>query len=151
MEIIQSKTGIETYEKSTHKFEHVGTDDSWLEFDVDEHGEPISLCGKKNFNAPAGMINYIRAILGPEWAPTIHEVEAPSEFEVVNLGIVTTTYQRRIYRVGLCDCGRKVHLMRGTNPCSCGLDYNMFGELLAPREDWGEETGEHWTDIVMGD
>ena len=145
MKIIQPKTGIELYEKTSHEFKNVGTYGG-LSFSVDEHGEPISLCGKENFNAPVGMEHYIRAILGPEWAPTGYEDEVPSEFKVVNLGIVTTTYQRRIYREGLCGCGRKVFLERFTNACSCGLDYDTSGNVLAPREFWGEETGEHWSE-----
>lgn len=45
-----------------------------------------------------------------------------------------------------CDCGRNVELEGFTCPCDCGRDYNASGQLLAPREQWGEETGEHWTD-----
>lgn len=45
-----------------------------------------------------------------------------------------------------CHCGRQVHLWSFTNTCDCGSDYNMSGSLLAPREQWGEETGEHWTE-----
>jgi len=46
-----------------------------------------------------------------------------------------------------CGCGDEVWLTSFTNTCdNCGSDYNMGGQLLAPREQWGEETGEHWTD-----
>lgn len=49
--------------------------------------------------------------------------------------------------VGLCEvCGSKVILDDFT--CSCGADYNNSGQRLAPREHWGEETGEHWTDCI---
>lgn len=47
-----------------------------------------------------------------------------------------------------CDCGREVHLAQFTNTCSCDRDFNMSGQLLGPRETWGEETGEHWTDCI---
>jgi hypothetical protein len=50
--------------------------------------------------------------------------------------------------VGLCDCGREVVLDAFTCPCDCGRDYNWAGQLLAPREQWGEETGEHWTECI---
>ena len=34
-----------------------------------------------------------------------------------------------------------------TNTCDvCGADYDMNGNRLAPRSQWGEETGEHWTE-----
>lgn len=49
--------------------------------------------------------------------------------------------------VGRCDCGRKVTLQGFTCPCECGLEYNSGGQLLAPREQWGEETGEHWSEF----
>jgi hypothetical protein len=35
-----------------------------------------------------------------------------------------------------------------TNSCNCGLDYNMSGQQLAPREQWGEETGETVSEIL---
>lgn len=47
-----------------------------------------------------------------------------------------------------CDCGAHVDLDGFTNMCEgCGADYNMSGQRLAPRECWGEETGEHPADI----
>lgn len=46
-----------------------------------------------------------------------------------------------------CDCGCEVRLERFTNTCDkCNADYNTAGQRLAPREQWGEETGEHWTE-----
>jgi len=35
-----------------------------------------------------------------------------------------------------------------TNTCRCGADYNMSGQQLAPRSQWGEETGETADDIL---
>ena len=32
----------------------------------------------------------------------------------------------------------------------CGADYNGSGQLLAPREQWGEETGESLADMLNG-
>ena len=47
--------------------------------------------------------------------------------------------------VGRCDCGAKVTLAAFTNTChKCGADYNQSGQRLAPRSQWGEETGEAW-------
>jgi hypothetical protein len=46
-----------------------------------------------------------------------------------------------------CDCGDEVECRNFTNTCDhCGADYNISGSRLAPREQWGEETGEHWTE-----
>lgn len=51
--------------------------------------------------------------------------------------------------IGKCDCGTEVELDGFTNTCDgCGSDYNWAGQLLAPREQWGEETGEHPADIA---
>lgn len=44
-------------------------------------------------------------------------------------------------------CGEKICRSDFTNTCDiCGADYNSNGIRLAPRSQWGEETGEHWTD-----
>lgn len=41
-----------------------------------------------------------------------------------------------------CDCGREVYLDNTlANSCECGREYSLFGQLLAPRSQWGEE----WT------
>lgn len=46
------------------------------------------------------------------------------------------------------DCGDHVHCGSFTNTCDCGADYNWNGSRLADREQWGEETGEHISDIL---
>ena len=52
--------------------------------------------------------------------------------------------------IGKCDdCGRWVELSGFTNTCeNCGADYSKSGQRLAPREQWGVETGEHPADIA---
>ncbi len=49
-----------------------------------------------------------------------------------------------------CDCcGEHVELHGFTNTCSsCETDYNMSGDMLAPRSQWGEETGEDLGEIL---
>lgn len=47
-----------------------------------------------------------------------------------------------------CSCGRDVECHAFTNACPCGADYNWSGQRLAPREQWGEETGETYADIT---
>ena len=48
-----------------------------------------------------------------------------------------------------CDCYNVVTIDDCmTNTCTrCGADYNGNGSQLAPREQWGEETGESYADI----
>jgi hypothetical protein len=77
----------------------------------------------------------------------------PKSYERVTSGDEFKTPVVRIHRhaytipaVGLCGCGRKVELEHFTNTCECGIDYNFAGQQLAPRSQWGEETGEHWSD-----
>lgn len=47
-----------------------------------------------------------------------------------------------------CHCGSEVVCDGFTNTCECGRDYNMSGDLLAPRSQWGEDTGESLVDIL---
>lgn len=51
--------------------------------------------------------------------------------------------------IGKCDdCGREVMLYSFTNTCECGAEYNTSGQKLAPRSQWGAETGETHMDII---
>lgn len=66
--------------------------------------------------------------------------------------IVTLCNRQVIPAVGECNqCGKDVELHGFTNTCECGVDYNMSGQELAPRSQWGEETGEHIFDILSAD
>lgn len=48
-----------------------------------------------------------------------------------------------------CRCGKKLELFSSwANTCDCGAEYNGAGQRLAPRSQWGEETGEHWADLA---
>ncbi len=51
---------------------------------------------------------------------------------------------------GICEvCGAIVELGHFTCTCpGCGADYNWGGQRLAPRSQWGEETGESLSDIL---
>ena len=51
-------------------------------------------------------------------------------------------------KIGMCPCGHKVELLEVTNTCVCERDYGFNGDLLAPRSQWGEETGESATDVL---
>lgn len=46
------------------------------------------------------------------------------------------------------NCGRCFELLAFTNTCQCGKDYNQGGQGLAPRDQWGEDTGESLADIL---
>ena len=56
------------------------------------------------------------------------------------------TYERSVVEVKCCGEWMEV-TRRFTTTCDhCGADYNSSGQLLAPRAQWGEETGEHWSE-----
>ena len=63
-----------------------------------------------------------------------------------------TSYTVRIpgYVVVRCECGAEVPCTDSfANPCNrCQREYMSGGQLLAPREQWGEETGESIADIL---
>ena len=57
------------------------------------------------------------------------------------------TYKRRVL-IGTC-CRTSFELRNFTNTCpDCGTDFNSAGQRLAPRAQWGEETGEHPSECV---
>ena len=68
---------------------------------------------------------------------------------VVAKGVVAFHHSYVEPAVGICDeCGAEVYLDGFTCTCDCGADYNSAGQRLAPREQWGEETGESLSDIL---
>ena len=54
--------------------------------------------------------------------------------------------------LALCPCGHGLTLAGFTNTCDgCDRDYNSSGQELAPREQWGADTGESVSDILSVD
>lgn len=71
------------------------------------------------------------------------------KFDVIDHGLQRNEHCYTVPAEGECQCGRTVILDHFTNTCSsCGADYNMSGQRLAPRAQWGEETGESLGDIL---
>ena len=49
----------------------------------------------------------------------------------------------RRFKMIRCDCGCELTLHNWwSTECDCGTEYNGGGQRLAPRSQWGEETGE---------
>lgn len=46
------------------------------------------------------------------------------------------------YTLVKCDCGEEIACSGFTTTCGCGRDYDWNGTQLAPRSQWGYETGE---------
>lgn len=113
--------------RHTRFFEQVNCPGAGFGFDCDADG---------NVNLPEEAVSNYRACIA-------------GEFNVVDRGVVVERWSYREPAVGLCCCGREVELCGFTNTCDCGRDYNSAGQELAPREQWGEETGESLSDILM--
>jgi len=62
--------------------------------------------------------------------------------------VITLHNTYRYPAIGRCACGAEIALDAFTNACDCGRDYNSAGQLLAPRAQWGEETGEAWYECL---
>lgn len=75
-----------------------------------------------------------------------------AEHDIRDNGIKSWTRSYTVPSEGVCDvCGEVVALRGFTNTCDCGADYNMSGQRLAPRSQWGEDTGESVADILAID
>ena len=87
----------------------------------------------------------------PEAVENIRKI-AMGEYVVEDHGVETFTNSYREPAWGKCDdCGAEVSLGHFTNTCDCGADYNSAGQRLAPRDQWGEETGECAVDLLRED
>jgi hypothetical protein len=83
---------------------------------------------------PAALANYRKCLSG--------------EHNVIDRGVVPRDDEWTDPAVWVC-CETEFHCDRFTNTCpDCGTDYNGSGQQLADRSQWGEETGEHLSDIL---
>jgi hypothetical protein len=91
--------------------------------------------------------NVDRSLLSPE---AIENLDAciDGRYDVRAEGVIKREWSYREPAVGKCSCGGMVFLDHFTNTCKCGRDYDSSGWLLAPRSQWGEDTGEHLADIL---
>jgi hypothetical protein len=119
MKIIRARHRVEATE---YKLQWSTGVDRWLAFPCNKQGvvdvTKLHAIAAKNYAdcVASGVAGNVRAFDASYWEPALGE----------------------------CDCGGKVSLSSGwANACpDCGAEYNGFGQRLAPREQWGEETGE---------
>ena len=91
----------------------------------------------------------LTSVLEPLAYENLLKCQQASPDEIVDKGVVKYERDIKIDAIGECYCGAHVYLDGFTNPCpDCNRDYNWRGDLLAPRSQWGEETGEHPADIA---
>lgn len=116
-----------TYSRYFESTEFPGS--GWM-FDCDESGtvDADALPGH-------ARDNYWRCVVGVE--------------DVEDRGVQTHEHSYTEPAILRCDCGAEVILSSGwANECEkCGAEYNLGGQRLAPRSQWGEETGESIADM----
>jgi hypothetical protein len=105
-------------------FENVDCPGSGYSFPCDEHGNvalPDNEAGRENLSKCLGGV-----------------------YNVIDRGIETYSHSYTEPGVIKCHCGRHVTLGSSwANECdNCHREYNQSGQLLAPRSQWGWETGE---------
>jgi len=138
-EIISRRTYIEGGIVRRRMFDWEGETDWGYSFDCDETGTPVNL--------HEGTQESFNRCLANDWKDE-HGNPAP----IVDKGI--QSWKTKGYwepAILKCDCGERVALRGFTNTCDCGADYNMSGQRLASRAQWGEETGESVSDILSVD
>lgn len=88
-----------------------------------------------------GNINQLPDMAKENWDRCIS-----GEYDVIDKGVVQYAHSYMEPAVIECVCGSEVELNSSwANSCEkCNREYNMGGQLLAPREQWGEETGERF-------
>jgi len=127
MQIIRERKRMSA-EYYTHEFVWRHDRNAGFSFPCDENGKlPDDL-------NPAALENYKSCIDGT--------------YDVINLGIRRNVHRWTQPAIGICErCGEEVYLDSFTNTCErCGADYDINGNMLAQRSQWGEETGEHWSE-----
>lgn len=135
MKIISHRKLIEHVSYSKF-FEHEKYPGSGCAFDSDEHGnvDEARLAKEK----PLAFENYKKCLKG-----------VLDNSKVIDRGVQKYEHHYWEPAIGECTCGCQVELYGFTNTCDdCERDYNMSGQELAPRSQWGEETGESLADIL---
>jgi len=129
---ILSHRSVEVLTHRQQSFSFVASPGSGFGFECDEAGNILPLT---NDCAKANLAGCLAGIIDGK------AVKAD--------GMVSWERQVVHPRIGECnDCGAGVALDGFTNTCVCGADYNMSGQQLASRDQWGEETGERLSDIL---
>jgi hypothetical protein len=120
-----------SYQRFYEYADHPG---SGFGFDCDENGNVHS--GKLN---PEALENFKKCLLGT----------APHGKIFKKYIIQKSEWFYAEPAIGQCRCGAEVELSGFTNTCDrCGADYNSSGQELAPRSQWGDDTGESLADIM---
>lgn len=118
-----------------HDFEDLTEPGAGYSFDCDAFGNltsDLDPCALGNYNMLMSAMKDNRATLG--------------EVTYLYKGIKSWDASYWEPAVIRCRCGEELTLYSSwANECEvCHLEYNGSGQELAPRTQWGEETGEHF-------
>lgn len=128
MAIIQSRKQV-TVVSYVRTFDYEGSEGSGFAFDCDANGKVFVETLR-----PTGRANYEACLTGQVGSR-----------KMVDRGVEKREHSYFEPAVCRCDCGARVVLHSSwANDCHCGREYNASGQLLAPRSQWGEETGEQF-------
>lgn len=115
----------------------------WLEF------RDTTIPGA-GFSFPCNEQGYPQDLLPCAWRNYRECLANPCRYTPVNDGKPVVDEYTVWYPAAIrCVCGVEVELWdTWCSTCTkCGRDYNGSGQLLAPRSQWGEETGETLTEM----
>lgn len=96
-------------------------------FDCDANG-----IVDKDSLAPEALENYLRCENGTDGIKFVEVAEYRNRY--------------REPMVIKCYCGQELEVPEFTNKCDCGRFYNSFGQELCHPSNWGEDTGERFSD-----
>lgn len=134
MEIVQKRQYVECV-KYVHHYEWAHLPGAGFSFECDEDGRI-----DRSEMHPHAIVNLENCIRG----------ENEQGLQILDYGVERRSWGYWEPAVGKCEnCKSLVTLDGFTNTCDgCGADYNSSGQRLAPRSQWGEETGESLGDIL---
>lgn len=161
MKIVSKRRHVEA-KRYSYSYEYADMPGAGYGFDCDAHGniDETKVAAESLAVCRAGQVEVTR---DQQWKinPDRNDVDMPYVpvygsgrrvvVKLIDMGVQEYDASYTEAAIGECACGEEVHLDRFTNSCDCGRDYNMSGQLLADRSQWGEETGESAGDILAVD
>lgn len=145
MKIIRQR---QRHEEECHRlsFDYEGERGCGFSFDCDKDGKVDE--DKLKADKPLAWESYQACLKGE-----IVAGDPPKTYKIQPGYVDSWTHRWTEHAIGLCNhCNEEVVLSGFTNTCDrCGTDYNGSGQELAPRSQWGEETGECLSDILSVD
>jgi hypothetical protein len=150
----------EHHEESSYllTFEYADSPGSGFSFPCHQDGkvkvDNLSELGRKNY--VACMQGRVSVIRGTQYDRDNEPIPGTGKVfmaEVLRAGVQEYKHAWSSPAIGECNhCGEEVLLSGFTNECrGCNTDYNSSGQELAPRECWGEDSGESVSDILSVD